>query len=200
MTKIEFTLKLYDKLSGLPRNEIEERIAFYVEMIEDRMEEGYSEAEAVAAVGDIDDIESQITAEVPFTKIVKERIKPKRQLKTWEIVLLAAGSPVWLALGIAAFAVIISLYAALWSVIVSLWAVFASFIAGSIGGIASGAVFILSGNAVSGLMMISAGLVLAGLSIFMFYISKVATKGAGKLTKKMALWIKSLFIKKEGAK
>ena len=43
MTKINFILLLSEKLKNLPEKEVEERLSFYSEMIEDRMEEGFSE-------------------------------------------------------------------------------------------------------------------------------------------------------------
>ena len=47
MNKEEFLSELRTKLSGLPQEDIEERISFYSEMIDDRMEDGISEEEAV---------------------------------------------------------------------------------------------------------------------------------------------------------
>lgn len=199
MSKQEFLAQLRKGLSGLPQDDIEERLIFYSEMIEDRKEEGLSEEEAVSAVGTVDEIVTQVVAETPFAKIAKERIKSKRRLSAGEIVLLALGSPVWLSLGIAAFAVILSLYISLWAVIISLWAVFASFAACSIGGVLACVVFIVDGNGASGLAMLSAGIVCAGLAIFMFYGCKAATKGTLILTKKIAIWTKNCFIKKEVA-
>ena len=199
MSKQEFLAQLRKGLSGLPQDDIEERLIFYSEMIEDRKEEGLSEEEAVSAVGTVDEIVTQVVAETPFAKIAKERIKSKRRLSAGEIVLLALGSPVWLSLGIAAFAVILSLYISLWAVIISLWAVFASFAACSIGGVLACVVFIVDGNGASGLAMLSAGIVCAGLAIFMFYGCKAATKGTMILTRKIAIWTKNCFIKKEVA-
>ncbi len=199
MSKQEFLAQLRKGLSGLPQDDIEERLIFYSEMIEDRKEEGLSEEEAVSAVGTVDEIVTQVVAETPFAKIAKERIKSKRRLSAGEIVLLALGSPVWLSLGIAAFAVILSLYISLWAVIISLWAVFASFAACSIGGVLACVVFIVDGNGASGLAMLSAGIVCAGLAIFMFYGCKAATKGTLILTRKIAIWTKNCFIKKEVA-
>ena len=199
MSKQEFLAQLRKGLSGLPQDDIEERLIFYSEMIEDRKEEGLSEEEAVSAVGTVDEIVTQVVAETPFAKIAKERIKSKRRLSAGEIVLLALGSPIWLSLGIAAFAVILSLYISLWAVIISLWAVFASFAACSIGGVLACVVFIVDGNGASGLAMLSAGIVCAGLAIFMFYGCKVATKGTLILTRKIAIWTKNCFIKKEVA-
>jgi len=199
MNKQEFLAQLRKGLSGLPQDDIEERLTFYSEMIEDRIEEGLSEEEAVSAVGSVDEIVTQVVAETPLTKIAKERIKPKRRLKAWEIVLLALGSPIWLSLGIAAFAVILSLYISLWAVIISLWAVFASLAACFIGGVLACVIFTVSGNGASGIAMLAAGIVCAGLSIFMFYGCKTATRGILILTKNFAIWIKNCFRRREEA-
>lgn len=42
MTKQDFLTRLRKGLSGLPQDDIEERLKFYGEMLEDRMEEGLS--------------------------------------------------------------------------------------------------------------------------------------------------------------
>lgn len=199
MNKQEFLTQLRKELSGLPQKDIEEYLTFYNEMIEDRIEEGLSEEEAVSAVGSLEEIVKQIVSDTSLIKIAKERIKQKRQIKAWEIVLLILGSPIWLSLGLAVFAVILSLYISLWAVIISLWAIFASVVACSISGILSCVFFNIGGNGASGVAMLAAGIVCAGLSIFMFYGCKTATKGILILTKKMAIWIKNCFIKKEKA-
>ncbi len=200
MTKTEFLVSLRQQLYFLPQDDIEERLSFYGEMIDDRVEEGLSEAEAVAAVGTVDEIVSGIISEIPISKIAKERIRPKRQLRVWEIVLLVLGSPIWFSLLVAAFAVAISLYAALWAVIISLWAVFVAFAACSIGCIFAGVFFAVGGNVCSGLATIAAGLVCSGLAIFSFYGCGAVSKGITILTKKFAIGIKNCFIKKEAAK
>ena len=199
MNKQEFLFQLRKGLSGLPQEDIEGRLSFYSEMIEDRMEEGLSEEEAVFAAGSVSNIVAQTVADIPLAKIAKERIKTKRHLKAWEIVLLALGSPIWLSLCIAAFAVILSLYVSLWSVVISLWSVFVSLAVSSLGTIIAGVIFVCCGNALSGIAVISIGIVCAGLCIFMFFGCKAATKGILILTKKIAVWIKNCFIKKEEA-
>lgn len=200
MTKNEFLVKLQSALHGLPHKDIEERLTFYAEMIDDRVEEGLAEEEAVAEIGSVEEIVSQIIADTPFSKIAKERIKPKRQLKVWEIVLLALGSPIWLSLAIAAVAVIISLYAVLWSLIISFWAIFASLAAGSLGCVVAGAIFAVCENVLPGVATISIGFVCAGLAIFMFYGCRSAAVGTAKLTTKIAIGIKNCFIGKGEAK
>lgn len=200
MNKQAFLEKLKSALAGLPQDEIEERLAFYREMIEDRMEDGLTEEEAVLAVGIVEEIASQIVADTPLTKIVKENIKPKRRLKTWETVLLILGSPVWFSLLVAAFAVFFALYICLWSGIISLWAGFVSLAACGFAGVIAGIIFTATGNGAPGLTTIGAGIVCAGLSIFMFFGCKALTKGILVLTKAMTLGIKNRLIKKEEAK
>ncbi len=199
MLKQEFLNALRAGLTGLPQADIEERLNFYAEMIDDRMEEGVPEEEAVAAVGPVDEIVSQIVAETPLTKIVKERVKPKRRLKAGEIVLLVLGSPIWLSLLIAAFAVVLSLYIVLWALLICLWAFFVSFVVAAFACIAAGVVWLVQGKGPTGLAAIAAGLVLAGLSIFLFFACKAASKGVVKLTGKIARGLKKCFMKKEEA-
>lgn len=199
MTKMKFLMALHDKLAGLPKDDVEERLNFYSEMIEDRMEEGLLEDDAVAAVGSVEEIAEQIVAEIPLTKIAKEKIKPKRKLHAWEIVLLAVGSPIWVSLLIAGFAVLFSLYISAWAVIISLWAVFASMVGCSVGVVLAGFVFIFAVNGLTGAAMIAAALVCAGLSILMFLGCAETTKAFLYLTKIVLLWIKKCFIKKEVA-
>ena len=111
MTKSEFLSALRAHLYGLPKDEIDERVDFYGEAIDDRIEDGLSEEDAVGEMGSLDGIVFEIIGEVPLSKIIKQRVKPKRRFKAWETVLLAVGSPVWLSLLFAAFAVVLSLYA-----------------------------------------------------------------------------------------
>ena len=197
MKRLEFLLQLQDRLSYLPQDEIEERLSFYNEMIDDRIEEGLSEEEAVAGIGTVEEIAAQILADTPLSKLVKEKMRPKKQLRVWEIVLLAVGSPLWLCLLIAVFAVIFSLYITLWSVVISLWSIFASVAACVPAGVVAGIVLMCKAPGLSGIALLAAGIVCAGLAIFLFYGCKAATKGCIWLTKKIILSIKGCFVKKE---
>ena len=71
MTKIEFILELKNKLSGLPQAEVDDRLLFYSEMIDDRIEDGMTEEAAVNDLGSIDEIASQIFMDTPLPKVVK---------------------------------------------------------------------------------------------------------------------------------
>ena len=200
MNKEGFLAALRNALAGLPPEDIDERVSFYAEMIEDRMEEGASEAEAVERIGSVDDVVSQILADVPLTKIVKEKIAPKRSLRAWEIVLIVLGFPMWFPLIIAACVVVLAIYVALWVLIVSLWEVELSLVVSVIAAVASAVVYFTQGEVVPGIAMFGAGVLCAGLTLFLFIGCVAATKGAARLTKKIALGVKRLFIGKEKTK
>lgn len=197
MNKEQFLIELQKGLIGLPQDDINERLAFYSEIIDDRIEEGVLEEDAISALGTVSEIVSQVISEIPLAKIAKERIKPKRKLKALEIVLLAVGSPIWLSLGIAAFAVIFSLYISLWSVIISLWAVFVALAVCTLCAIVSGIVMSVSGNGINGVAVIGTGTFCAGLCILMFYACTALSKGIFILTKRFMVSVKNCFIKKE---
>ena len=187
MGKEKFLAQLRKELSGLPQDDVEERLTFYSEMIEDQIEEGLSEEDAISAVGSVDEIVAQVTADIPFAKHAK-----KGMLKAWKIVLLLLGFPIWFSLGVAAISVILSLY-------VSLWAVFGVLTGCSFGSIVAGIIVACNGNILTGFAMLGAGIFCAGLSIFMFYGCKAATKGVLILTNKFTFLIKNCFIKEAKA-
>ena len=198
MKKQEFMARLRSCLTELPSKEAEERLSFYSEMIDDRMEEGLSEEEAVLRMGSVEAIALQITAERSPVKIKKEKIKTRRRLRAWEIVLLILGSPIWLSLLIAAFAVAFSAYVVLWTGIVSLWAVFVSLGACGFAGIVAGIGFALGNYVLTGIAVVSAGLVCGGLTIFAFFGCRAATLGTKMLTRRIACGIRSCFVKRRG--
>ena len=111
MTKKEFLAALRRKLRAVPQAELRERLGFYSEIIDDKMEEGITEGEAVADVGNIDEIAAQILADVE----IPER-KSKAAASPWQIVLLIIGSPIWLS-------ILITVYAVMWAVVITMWAV-----------------------------------------------------------------------------
>ena len=194
MSKQEFLQRLRGALAGLPQEDIAERMTFYSEMIDDRIEDGLTEEEAVAEIGAVEDISAQIVAETPFPKLVKEKLRKKQSLRAWELILLVLGSPIWLSLLIAAFAVILSVYVVIWSVIISLWAVEVSFIVCAFAAVIAGIFFAFRGQGMFGVVLISCGIVLAGLSIFLFFGCREVSRGILVLTKKIALGCKSMFI------
>ena len=197
MTKYEFLDALREQLKGMPIKEREESIEYYREMIEDRIEDGADEHEAVAAIGTPEQAAEQILRDTPITKLVKERVKPKRKLQAWEIVLLILGAPVWVPLLLAAGIVLLALYIVLWSLVISLYAIMVAFFACGVAGIVAFVPLGVNGQVAVGLIMFGAGIMLFGLGIFVLLGANASAKGLVVLIKKMVLGIKKLLVGKE---
>ncbi len=201
MTKREFLESLREGLQGLPAEDIEERLAFYDEMIEDRMEEGRTEAEVLAELGTVESVIAQIAAETPLVKLVKEKVRSgrKRKGKALSTVLLVLGSPIWLSLTIAAFAVVLSLVAAAWAVVISLCAAALGLAVGGVGCVAFAVIYALHGNIPGVAFAFGAGLAAVGLGLLLFPACSALAKSLAKGIKKMMLGFKSLLMRKKGA-
>jgi len=196
MNKSEFLMELSHRLSRLPREEVEDRWAYYNEMIDDRMEEGLTEEQAIAELGTMDEIVDQIVSEVPLTRLVLNRTKPKRTMGAWGFTLLILGSPVWLPLLISAFVVVFSLWLVLWSVVISLYAVDVALMAAATGGIIGSMVLFVVGQSLQGQFLFGCAIVCAGLSILMLLGCNLAAKGAVKASKGLVLGLKRLLVRR----
>lgn len=197
MNKAEFLNELRTKLNGLPQNDIEERVSFYTEMIDDRVEDGMSEEEAIEQIGPVDKVVETIVSEIPLSKIVKAKVKPQKKMPVWAIVLLVLGFPVWFPILISLVSVVFSVYLTLWIIVITLYAVDLSLAVACIASIASAFVAFIGGEPLVGLASIGSFMVCGALSVLMFFGCGYVVKGVVFVTRKMLLGIKSCFIGKE---
>ena len=203
MKKQEFLDKLRAALWAMPEADKERSVDYYTEMIDDRMEDGLSEEEAVAAVGNLDEIVKQILTESPRPpeKVNEEPKQQKRGLEPWMIVLLVLGSPVWVPLVASAVGTVISIYVSLWSVAISLYAVTFALAIAALGCIMGS--FFMTGGIAEVLIAWGAALLCAGIGILLFMLSNLAAKGMVTLSK--LVWetckkvLKNIFKGKEQA-
>lgn len=192
MNKKQFLEELRSKLVGLPDEEIENRISFYEEMINDRIDEGKSEEEAISEIGTVDEVVREIAKDTPLVSLVKHKMKPKRRLRGWEVMLIIFSFPFWLPLVITAIALTFAAIVVLWSGAIAVYAtevsMIATFIWGTIGFIGSG---------MADTYYLGAALVGFGGMILMAFASYGITKGMCRLTRFMVIGIKSAFIRKK---
>ena len=196
MTKEGFLAQLRQQLWALPEADRQNSLDYYAEMIDDRMEDGLSEEEAVAAIGNLEEIVQQILGETPRPPVVVEPAKKaepaKGSTKTWLIILLVLGSPVWIPLLASAIGTVIGIYVSLWSVVIALYAAFLALAVSSVGCIVGS--FFMFGGITGGIVAWGAALVCAGLAILLLLLANLAAKGMVKLTK--LVW-NSIFRRKE---
>lgn len=197
MNKKEFLAALRAGLAGLPEADVQHWLDFYSEIIDDRMEEGMTESEAVADVGCVHDIVTQILSETPLPKLVHAKVKPKRPLKAWEIVLLVLGSPLWVPLLFAGALVVLACYTVLWACIITLYAVDLTAALGGVALIISALFYFPPNHVLSQIFFGGAGLMSAGIAVLLFLVSGKVTTWLLRLSKKALLAVKFRFVRKE---
>lgn len=198
MTKQEFLDGLSRKLQGIPQNDREKSLEYYAEMIDDRIEDGLTEQQAVNAMGNVDDIVQKIIDETPIEKILTEKVTPKRKLSGAEIALTAILFPIWFPILISAISVIFVLYFVLWVLILCIYIVVLSFALSGIASIAAFVAGLLSGQALWGMFVLGCGMVLLGLAIPLTMAAGKATFGCIHLTGNIFKKIKSALAKRKG--
>lgn len=196
MTKREFLDAIAEQLSGLPEENLRQALDFFSESIDDRMEDGMCEAQAVAAMGPVDEAAEQILLGTPLPRIVRERVRPKRKLRAWEIVLLALGSPVWAPLALAAAIVAAACYGVLWVVLACLYIADAALAVVGLAGLVGTVFCIAQAMGVQAMLSLGFGLMGAGLAALFFFVCNAAARSTARATRRLALAMRAGFLKR----
>ena len=198
MYKYEFLTALREQLVGLPKEDIEERISFYEEMINDRMDEGKSEEEAVAEIGTVDDVVREIAGDTKLVKLVKEKVKPKRSLRGWEIAIIIGSFPFWLPIVIVSLVLVLVGFILLWTLVIVTYTVETALWASSI---VSSVAFLMSFvNGAPNYALLGMSIMSMGAALLMIFACYGSTKLTIGLSKRMMIGIKSAFIRRGGKK
>ena len=199
MTKQEFQAALTHALSAMPEEDVLRTVEYYSEMIEDRIEDGAPEAEAVAAVGTVEEIAAQVLSEVSLPKLIKNKLKPKRKLSGWEITLLILGFPLWFPLLLSAGAVLLSVYVSIWAVIISLYATDLSLGCSALACLAGCVGMLSTGYSAYAVLLLGAACLLASLSIVILLGCNLTARGLITLSRAFGRAIKRSLIGKGGS-
>ena len=194
MNKKEFFALFRQELAGLPKDELENRVSFYEEMIDDRMAEGKTEEEAIADLGSVESIVNQIAEETSLVKLVKEKVKPNRKIKGWEIALIICGFPLWFPFLITGLVLLFVAYLLTWVFTIVAYVVETSFIVASVGGAAGFMGYMFTGEI--NLIALGASIACLGAAILFAFACYYITKGNIKLSKNLFIWIKRGFMRK----
>lgn len=196
MNKQAYLAQLRQALACLPESEIDESVAFYAEMIDDRVADGLTEDEAVAQLDDPKVAARTIIADLPAVPRAVARTKGKSRALYWTLLVL--GSPLWLALLLAAVAVVLSGVLVIWSLIFGLWALAAGLLAGGPLGIAVFVWALIAGNAPYAVAELGAGLLCFGLGLFCLHGALAASKALAQVSRQWIARAKAPFVKEGG--
>lgn len=202
MNKQEFFEELTLRLDSLPKSEIQKSIAYYEEIIDDRIEDGMTEDNAIKALGHVDDIAQNIMYDLSIPQLMKAKVnvsKKNASNKRLWLTLAILGSPFWLPVLLAFALTVFSLYLTVWSVIVSLYSVIIALGISCLSGIIVGIAFLFVKSVPVGLCYIGAGICCGALTLFIVKAVNLSTKKLVKFSAHIIRKVKSLFITKKGS-
>lgn len=194
MNKKEFIEELRARLSGLPKDDLENRLSFYEESINDRMDEGKSEEEAIKDLGTVEEIVNQVAEETSLVKLVKEKVTPKRKIKGWEIALIICGFPLWFPLVLTGLILLFVGYLLTWVFTIVAYVIEGSFAVVSVAGLIAFFAYLFGGE--FNLLPLGASIACLGAAILFAFVCYCITKGNIKLSKNIFIWIKRRFMRK----
>lgn len=199
MNKQEYLTQLRAALACLPEGEIEESVAFYTEMIDDRVADGLTEEEATAQLDDPKTAARAIIADLPVVPRTVVRTKQRNRALYWTLVIL--GSPLWLTLLLAAGMLVLAGLLTIWCLILGLWLLAAGLLAGGPLGIGVCLWALAVGQPAYGVFELGSGLLCFGLGLFCLHGAVAASKTLMQVSRQWIAKAKAPFVKvkEEGA-
>ncbi|TGY73772.1 DUF1700 domain-containing protein [Enterorhabdus sp. NM05_H27] len=199
MNKQEYLARLRAALACLPEGEIEESVAFYTEMIDDRVADGLTEEEATAQLDDPKAAARAIIADLPVVPRTVVRTKQRNRALYWTLVIL--GFPLWFPLLLAAGMLVLAGLLTIWCLILGLWLLAAGLLAGGPLGIGVCLWALAVGQPAYGVFELGSGLLCFGLGLFCLHGAVAASKTLMQVSRQWIAKAKAPFVKvkEEGA-
>jgi uncharacterized membrane protein len=202
MSKGEFLQSLERLLKSLSKSEREKSLSYYSEIIDDYMEDGYSEEDAVEQVGNPGVIAQEILEEQEG----KEGRQLSGGMKGLIAVLLVLGFPLWgslmlagVCLLLAAALMVVSVYIVIWCIPVCTGACSVSSLVLSVVSM-GGAAIIVFQNPAAGVIQLGVGMVSAGIFVLFGLLTWVLGKIFVGVTARFSRWLAGIIIRKRGEK
>lgn len=191
MSKEEFLGSLNRLLKSLGKSEREKSLSYYNEIIDDYMEDGYTEEEAVEQIGP----PGQIAQEILEEQQTQMKTPMSRGMKGLIAVLLVLGFPLWGSLVLAGFCLVLSAVLLVLSAYIVIWCIpictGAVSVAGLILSVVSmgGAAVIIFQNSAAGVIQLGVGMSSAGIFILTGLLTWILGKYFVKVTVRFSKWL-----------
>ena len=180
MTKNEYLKMLKRELRSIKRAEREKSLAYFGELIDDRMEDGIPEETAVSELESVSDAAQRIIAEASAQGLLRAKHS------VWEIILLVLGFPLWFPLLLTVAVVVFTMYALVWILIGTLLLASVSL---AVGGAAAVIGTFFSGSISAAFVCLGIGLVSAGLGLALFIPALLIARAYVRATPIIFNWL-----------
>ncbi|MCR5250216.1 MAG: DUF1700 domain-containing protein [Lachnospiraceae bacterium] len=197
MNKEEYLAEIGCRLSGLPQEEIDNRLAYYGEMIDTRVGAGIREADAIQEIGTVDQVVELTMSELHLSSLIAQKGRSMMSDKGGKILLFLLLFPIWFPLLIGFGAAALAIVIGVWSVIFSLYVAVFALGVGSLACIVLAVLYFVKGNAPGGGLMLGAGMIVSGVMLLLLQINKLIVKGVLALTRLAGRGIKGIFVGKK---
>ncbi len=169
----EFLTELKNRIAHLPATEVLRVLSYYSESLEDKLEDGFTEEQAIKSFGSIDEIVKNVEEEVPITLVMKDKVKTKSRgngvNKALIAIIVVLTFPFWIGILAGAFGIVVGVYAVLWTVPIIIGSLYFSLYPIAICGVFYGFVRMFTLSVPTGLAYLGVGIISAGLAIMFFY-------------------------------
>ena len=174
MNRQNFFIELNLLLKKMPAAERQQALNYYEEIIDDTIEDGFTEEEAVSRLGDINALAESIYAE--HENSLPVFIPARRRRSPLTAVLLVLGFPVWGSLLLAAFALFLSVIVLICVPPIVFAVLTLAFLAASLVAILGS--FLLMGSGIlQAVFQLGIGIIFLGLSALSFIAFYYSLKG-----------------------
>lgn len=175
MNREAFLRELEGRLAALPEGERGETLAYYGEMIDDRIEAGMREEAAVEALGAMEEIAAEALQGAPQQRIARRAPGP------WSLLIGILGSPVWLPLVATGFVLALVAYILLWVAVAVLYVCAAASAVSGLGLLAGMVVSLFRLDWIRSGMCLGGTGVLVGIGILLLLAANRAASGCVRL-------------------
>ncbi|WP_028263433.1 DUF1700 domain-containing protein [Atopobium fossor] len=174
MDKNAYMQALRDHLSSLPEEEIKRALSFYEEAIQDRLEAGMQESDAIAELEKPKQAAQRIISELPAVSRFAAKLK-STQIPTATLIglliLTILGSPLWVAILFAIAALFVAALVVLFSALLVIWVFTGLFICAIIPGTIVTYNAIITGGISAALLALGISLVISGAGLYFSHVT-----------------------------
>ena len=179
MTKDEYLSELRVGLAAFSKDEVDRAVSFYEEMVDDRVEAGVSEEEAVGSLEPPAEAAARIISEMPAVPRAAARLRSPKTPRSWFVAFVVAaviGSPVWIPLTLGVIIAVIGCFIGLFGLLVAVWAIAASMLLGAPIGLLYLVAGVKAGSVAGALMGLGCGVAVTGVGVLGIHLAVVASK------------------------
>lgn len=197
MTRNEWIAELRGLLErrGVPASEVADALEYYAEAIDDRVEQGFSEQQALKEIGSPAQACDAVAETVPVAKRAVAAATATRERKALVGVLLLVGAVFWVPLAFGLLGAAAGVYATIWAAVLVVWAGIGSLLACGLGAVPLACYSASCGALAEGLFSGSGLLALGALGVALIPLGIIASVLLFKASVLFVRWVVHFFLR-----